>query len=114
MNRLKNSVRLTGFLGSNPETKVLDNNRSLARVSIATNERYRNAHGDWVTDTQWHNLVFWGSQAVFAQKSLTKGSEICVEGKLVNRQYVDKDGVTRYVTEINVNEVLQLNRKPEK
>lgn len=113
MNTLKNSVRLTGFLGSNPEVKTFTNNRSLARVSIATNERYRNGQGEWVTDTQWHNLVFWGRQAVFAEKSLTKGSEISIEGKLVNRQYVDKEGVTRYVTEINVNEVLQLNRKPE-
>ncbi|MGK6352639.1 single-stranded DNA-binding protein [Parapedobacter sp. DT-150] len=113
MNTLKNSVRLTGFLGSDPDVKTFTNNRNFARVSIATNERYRNSQGEWVSDTQWHNLVFWGRQAVFAQKSLTKGSEICVEGKLVNRQYVDKDGVTRYVTEVNVNEVLQLNRKPE-
>jgi len=112
-NTLKNSVRLTGFLGSNPEVKTFANNRSLARVSIATNERYRNGQGEWVTDTQWHNLVFWGRQAVFAQKSLTKGSEIAIEGKLVNRQYVDSEGITRYVTEINVNEVLQFNRKPE-
>ncbi|WP_257669344.1 single-stranded DNA-binding protein [Parapedobacter tibetensis] len=113
MNKLKNSVRLTGFLGSNPEVKTFNNNRSLARVSIATNERYRNVQGEWVTDTQWHSLVFWGKQAAFVEKSLTKGSEIAVEGKLVNRQYVDKDGVSRYVTEVNVYEVLQLNRKPE-
>lgn len=113
MNTLKNSVRLTGFLGNHPEVKTFSNNRNLVRISIATNERYRNSQGEWVTDTQWHNLVFWGRQAVFAEKSLTKGSEITIEGKLVNRQYVDKDGVTRYATEINVNEVLQLNRKPE-
>lgn len=113
MNILKNSVRLTGFLGSDPDVKTFDSNRTLARVSIATNERYRNGQGEWVTDTQWHTLVFWGKQALFAQKSLSKGSEIAVEGKLVNRQYVDKDGVTRYVTEVNVNEILQFNRKPE-
>jgi len=113
MNTLKNSVRLTGFLGSNPEVKTFSNDKTLARVSIATHERYRNGQGEWITDTQWHNLVFWGKQALFAQKSLSKGSEIAVEGKLVNRQYVDKDGVTRYVTEINVNEILQFNRRPE-
>ncbi|MBD4807377.1 single-stranded DNA-binding protein, partial [Xanthomonas citri pv. citri] len=72
-----------------------------------------NGQGEWVSDTQWHNLVFWGRQAVFAEKSLTKGSEIAIEGKLVNRQYVDKEGITRYVTEVNVNEVLLLSRKPE-
>ncbi|WP_353127699.1 single-stranded DNA-binding protein [Parapedobacter pyrenivorans] len=113
MAALKNSVRLTGFLGNNPEMKTFNENRNLARVSLATNDRYRNSQGEWVADTQWHQLVFWGRQATFAQKALTKGSEISIEGKLVNRQYVDKDGATRYVTEVNVKEVLQLNRKPE-
>ena len=113
MASLKNSVRLTGFLGRNPEMKTLNENTTLARVSLATNERYRNDQGEWATNTQWHNLVFWGRQAAFAGKALTKGSEIAIEGKLVNRQYVDNDGVTRYVTEVNVKEVLQLNRKPE-
>ncbi len=113
MSKLKNEVRLTGFLGSDPETKTVGNNQTLTRVSIATHERYRNKQGEWITETQWHQLVFWGKQAQFAHKSLTKGSEIAVAGKLVNRQYVDKEGITRYVTEVNVNEVLQLNRKPE-
>ena len=113
MNTLKNSVRLTGFLGTDPEIRTFSDDKTLARVSIATNERYRNAQGEWVTDTQWHNLVFWGKLALFAQKSLTKGSEIAIEGKLVNRQYVDKEGVTRYVTEVNVHEILQFDRKPD-
>ncbi|WP_262248915.1 single-stranded DNA-binding protein [Parapedobacter soli] len=113
MASLKNSVRLTGFVGRAPELKTFGENKNLARVSLATNERYRNEQGEWATNTQWHHLVFWGRQAAFAEKSLTKGSEIAVEGKLVNRQYVDKDGITRYVTEVNVKEVLQLNRSPE-
>ena len=113
MTALKNSVRLTGFLGGSPEMKTFSEHRSLARVALATNERYRNGQGEWVTDTQWHLLVFWGRKADFAQKALTKGSEISIEGKLVNRQYVDKEGATRYVTEVNVKEVLQLNRKPD-
>lgn len=110
MNTLKNSVRLTGFLGSAPEVRTFGNDKSLARVAIATNERYRNQDGEWLTDTQWHNLVFWGRKAVFASESLSKGTEVSIEGKLVNRQYVDKDGVTRYNTEITVNEVLILTR----
>ncbi len=115
MNTLKNSVRLTGFLGSAPEVKSFGNDKSLARVSIATNERYRNQQGEWVTDTQWHNLVFWGRKAIFASESLSKGTEVSIEGKLVNRQYQDKNGVMRYSTEVNVNEVLILTRseKPE-
>ncbi len=115
MNTLKNSVRLTGFLGNAPEVKTFGDDKSLARVSIATNERYRNQQGEWITDTQWHNLVFWGRKAVFASESLFKGTEVSIEGKLVNRQYVDREGNTRYSTEITVNEVLVLNRRePEK
>ena len=113
MASLKNTVRLTVCVGKNPEMKSLNENMSLARVSLATNERYRNEQGEWATNTQWHNLVFWGRQAAFVGKALTKGSEIAIEGKLVNRQYVDKDGITRYVTEVNVKEVLQLSRKPD-
>ena len=113
MNALKNSVRLTGFLGGSPEVKTISDDKSLARVSIATHTRHRNSAGEWTTDTQWHNLVFWGKQATFAGQRLKKGSEIAVEGKLVNRQYVDKNGITRYVTEISVHEVLLLSRHPD-
>lgn len=111
MNTLKNSVRLTGFLGNDPEMKKFGENKSMARVSIATNEYYKNGQGEWVTDTQWHNLVFWGKLAVFAGESLTKGIEIAIEGRLINRSYADKDGVQRYVTEVVVNEVQQFPRK---
>lgn len=111
MNSLKNSVRLMGFLGNDPEIKKYGDNKSLARVSIATNERYKNKDGEWVSDTQWHNLVMWGRQAVFAEKSLEKGAEVAIEGKLVNRAYIDKEGITRYYTEVVVNEVLSFTRK---
>jgi single-strand DNA-binding protein len=111
MNSLKNSVRLMGFLGNDPEIKRYGDNKSLARVSIATNERYKNKEGEWVSDTQWHNLVMWGRQAVFAEKSLEKGTEVAIEGKLVNRAYIDKEGITRYYTEVVVNEVLSFTRK---
>lgn len=111
MNSLRNSVRLMGFLGNDPEIKRYGDNKSLARVSIATNERYKNKEGEWVSDTQWHNLVMWGRQAVFAEKSLEKGTEVAIEGKLVNRAYIDKEGITRYYTEVVVNEVLSFTRK---
>jgi len=110
MSTLKNSVRLTGFLGNNPDVKKFGENKSLARVAIAVNERYKNHQGEWLTDTQWHNLVFWGKQAVFAEKSLAKGSEISIEGKLINRSYLDKEGNTKWVTEIVVHEVQTLQR----
>ena len=111
MNTLRNSVRLVGNLGMDPEVKSFDNNRKLAKVSIATNETYKNDKGERITDTQWHNLVAWGSQAKFAEDFLKKGDEIAIEGKLSSRSYVDKDGNKKYVTEIVVNEFLKLGNK---
>ena len=83
----------------------------MTRVPLATNERYRNADGEWMTDTQWHNLIFWGKNGVFAEKTLKKGTEISVDGRLVNRSYVDREGATRYVTEVVVNEALLIQRR---
>lgn len=111
MNSLKNSVRLMGFLGNDPELRTFENERKLVRVSLATNESYKNGDGEWITDTQWHNLVMWDTQAAFADKNLEKGSEISVEGRLVNRSYTDRDGVRRFFTEVVVNKVLSMTRK---
>lgn len=113
MTVLKNSVRLIGFLGSDPEIKTFGDNRTVARVSIAINDSYKNKEGEWVTDTQWHNLVMWGAQAQFAEKKLEKGSEILVEGKLINRSYTDFEGVTRYFTDIKVNEIQIIKNKDQ-
>lgn len=83
----------------------------MARFSMATNESYRNAQGDRVTETQWHNLIVWGKLADIAERFLIKGKEVAVEGKLINRSYNDKEGNKRYVTEIQVNELLLLGTK---
>ncbi|MDO3627241.1 single-stranded DNA-binding protein [Mucilaginibacter sp. BT774] len=111
MNTLKNSVRLVGNLGMDPEVKSFDNNRKLAKIAIATNEIYKNDKGEKVTDTQWHNLLLWGAQAKLAEEILKKGDEIAIEGKLASRSYVDKDGNKRYVTEVVVNEFLKIGLK---
>ena len=108
MNSLKNSVRLVGHLGNDPDVKTFDNNRKLARFSIATNESYKNNKGDKVTETQWHNLVAWGSQAKFIGDYLKKGDEVAIEGKLTNRSWVDKDGSKRYMTEVVLNDFIKL------
>jgi single-strand DNA-binding protein len=99
MNTLRNSVRLVGNLGMDPEVKTFDTNKKLARLSIATNDSYKNDKGERITDTQWHNLVFWGAQAKLAEDLLKKGDEVAIEGKISNRSYVDKDGVKRYTNE---------------
>ena len=111
MYALKNKVQLIGNLGNNPEIKTLDGGKKVARFSIATNESYRNAKGEKVTETQWHNLVAWGKVAEIAEKYLNKGSEVAIEGKLTNRNYNDKDGNKKYITEVQINEILMLGEK---
>ena len=110
MNTLRNSVRLVGNLGMDPEVKSFDNNKKLARLSIAINESYKNDKGEKITETQWHNVVMWNTQAKFAEDYLKKGDEIAVEGRLSSRSYTDKDGNKRFVTEVVANEFIKLNR----
>lgn len=114
MNNLKNCVRLMGNLGSAPEVKTTANGKKLAKFSLATNEVYVDQSGKRVSETQWHNLVAWGKQAEVAEKFLNKGKEIAIEGKLTNRSYTDKNGQKRYVTEIQVHEILLLGNAPAK
>ncbi len=109
MNNLRNSVRLIGNLGMNPEVKEVGNNKLLAKFSIATTESFKNDEGEKISDTQWHNLVAWGNQAKIAEKYLKKGNEVAIEGKLTSRSYNDKDGVKRFITEIIVHEILMIN-----
>ena len=111
MYALKNKVQLIGNLGNNPEVKTLDGGKKMARFSVATNETYKNTKGEKVVETQRHNLVAWEKVAEIAEKYLQKGSEVALEGKLMNRTYNDKDGNKKYVTEIQVNELLLLNKE---
>ena len=113
MNTLRNKVQLIGNLGQNPEVKELNGGKKVAKFSLATNETYRNKAGEKVTDTQWHNLVAWGKTAEVIEKYLKKGSEVAIEGKILNRNYTDKEGVKRYVTEIQVSDLLMLGGKKD-
>jgi single-strand DNA-binding protein len=111
MYALKNKVQLIGHLGAAPEIKTLDGGKKMARFNIATNESYKNAQGEKITETQWHNLVAWGKVADIAEKYLTKGKEVVIEGKLVSRSYNDKEGTKKYITEVQVNELLLIGEK---
>ena len=111
MNALKNKVQLIGNLGNVPEVRNTESGKKLARFSIATSETYRNAKGEKVKETQWHNLIAWGKVAEIAEKYLTKGTEVAIEGKLMNNNYTDKDGNKKYSTEIQVHELLLLGSK---
>jgi single-strand DNA-binding protein len=111
MYALKNKVQLIGKLGNNPEVKTLGDGKKMVRFSVATNETYRNAKGEKTVETQWHNLIAWGKVAEIAEKFLHKGTEVAIEGKLINKSYTDKDGNKKYSTEVQVNELLLLGEK---
>jgi single-strand DNA-binding protein len=106
MSTLRNKVQLIGNVGNDPEILHMESGKILAKFSIATNESYKNAKGEKITDTQWHNIVAWGKTAEIVEKYLSKGNEVAIEGKLTNRNYEDKDGNKKYFTEL-VDEVVK-------
>lgn len=107
---LKNSVQLIGNIGKDIALSTFDKGTKKVSLVIATNDYYTNNNGEKVKQTEWHNLVAWGKTAELMSESLTKGNEIAIQGKLSSRSYDDKEGVTRYITEIIVNEFYKLNR----
>ena len=113
MNTLRNKVSLIGRLGAQPEVVTFDSGRSLARFSLATNESYKDAKGEWQENTQWHNINAWGKTADLVAKLLSKGQEVVVEGKIVNNNYETKEGEKRYGTSIELNEFLLISSKEE-
>lgn len=110
MNALKNKVQLIGNLGQDPEIVTMENGTKLAKFSLATTESYKNAKGEKVDDTQWHNIVAWGKTAEIVENYLTKGKQVAVEGKLTHRSYETKEGDKRYITEVRCNELLMLGK----
>ncbi len=110
MNAIKNRVQLIGNLGQDPEIVNMENGGKLAKFSIATSETYKNAKGEKVEDTQWHNVVAWGKTAEIVENFLTKGKQVAVEGKLVHRSYETNEGEKRYITEVKCNELLMLGK----
>lgn len=110
MKSVRNSVQLIGRLGKDPEVKTFGKSQK-ATFSIATSETYKNAKGEKVEDTQWHNIVIWGKLADIAGQYLKKGAEVAVEGKLVHRIFETDKGEKRFITEINVNDLAMLGGK---
>ena len=110
MKTLKNRVQLIGRLGRDPEIKELKNGQHVARFSLATTETFKTTEGEKKQDVQWHNIVAWNKLAEIAAEYLTKGAEIAVDGQIKYKIFDDRDGNTRYYTEIIVNELLMMNK----
>jgi single-strand DNA-binding protein len=96
-----NKVEIQGFLGRDAEERTFESGRSLITLNVATNESYKNAKGEWITNTTWHAVTHWRTKKDEAlMESLKKGALISVVGKLNTRKYTDKQGQDRYITEV--------------
>jgi single-strand DNA-binding protein len=120
MTSLKNRVILIGHLGQNPETKNIDGGKKVTRFTMATDDSHKNSDGQRISEATWHNIVAWNGLADIADRFLKKGRQVAVEGRLTYRSYEDKKGVTKYITEIILDDLVLLgsgkgngNRKDE-
>ncbi|MDF9795890.1 single-strand DNA-binding protein [Catalinimonas alkaloidigena] len=111
MNAMKNRVQLIGRLGQDPEVRTLNSGRMVAQFSLATSEVYKNSAGERVQDTQWHQVIAWGKLAEISENLLIKGQEVVVEGKISYRNYEDKNGIKRYVTEIIASDIMLVGKR---
>jgi len=108
-----NKVILVGNLGKDPEVRHLEGGSTVASFSLATSESYTDRRtNEKITQTEWHNVVAWRKTAEFVEKYLSKGRQVYVEGKLKTRNWTDKEGLTRYTTEIVADTVQPLGSRP--
>lgn len=107
-----NKVILVGNVGQDPEIRNINNDTQVAKFTLATSESYKNKDGERITQTEWHNIVVWRGLSKVVEQYVKKGSLIYIEGKITNRSY-EKDGQTRYFTEIVANELKLLGKRSE-
>ena len=107
-----NKVILIGNVGSEPEVQYVQENVPVAKFRLATNESYKSKEGEKITNTEWHNVVIWRGLAKVVEQYVKKGSKLYIEGKLTTRQY-EKDGQTKYFTEIVGRNMIMLDRKED-
>jgi single-strand DNA-binding protein len=106
-----NKVTLIGNLGKDPEVRHLESGSAVARITLATNESYKDKDGAWQSQTEWHTVVAWRNLAEKAEKELKKGSLVYVDGRLKSRQYKDSSGIERYITEVEALTLKSLDKK---
>ena len=108
-----NKVILIGNLGADPESREMPDGTKLTKFSIATTERYTNKEGERISNTEWHNIVLWRGLAEVAEKYLKKGDSVCIEGKLKTRSWEDENGIKKYATDIQGDNMTMLGSKRE-
>jgi single-strand DNA-binding protein len=112
--RSLNRVQLIGNLGKDPEIKYTPQGTPVAKITIATNERYKDKSGEWQDRTEWHNVVLWQRMAEIAGEYLKKGGKVYIEGRLQTRSWDDKQtNQKRYMTEIVASDMILLGGRGE-
>ncbi|WP_457653469.1 single-stranded DNA-binding protein [Rhodocaloribacter sp.] len=106
-----NKVILIGNLGQDPELRYTGNGTAVCNMRLATSESYKDANGEWVEKTEWHTVVAWSRLAEICNEYLKKGSQVYFEGSLQTRSWEDRDGNTRYTTEVKAREMLILGSR---
>jgi single-strand DNA-binding protein len=106
-----NKVILVGNVGKDPVVRYFDKGVAKATFPLATSETYTNQQGETITSTEWHNIVLWRALAEVAEKTVRKGAQVYVVGKIKTRSYVDKDGNNKYITEILGDTMFVLEKK---
>lgn len=106
-----NKVILVGNVGKDPVVRYFDKGAAKASFPLATSESYTNQQGETITSTEWHNIVLWRALAEVAEKTIKKGAQVYIVGKIKTRSYVDKDGNNKYITEILADTLLLLDKK---
>lgn len=104
-----NKVILVGNLGQDPELRYTGSGTAVCNLRLATNESYKDASGEWVEGTEWHSIVAWARLAEICNEHLRKGSQVYFEGSIQTRTYDDKDGNTKYATEVKAREMMMLS-----
>lgn len=113
MARSVNKVILIGNLGKDPELRYAPSGSAVATFSLATSEQWKDQEGNPQERTSWHNIVVWGKLAEIASEYLKKGRKVYLEGRLQYRDYEDKNGNKRYVTEVVVNDLVMLGSRQD-
>jgi single-strand DNA-binding protein len=109
-----NKVTLLGNLGKDPEVKFTPQGTAVAKLTLATNERYKDKEGQWQDRTEWHNVVLWQRLAEIAGEYLKKGSKVYIEGRLQTRSWEDKQtNQKKYMTEVVANDLVLLGGRGE-
>jgi len=108
-----NKVILVGNVGKDPEVRYLEGGSAVCKFPLATSETYKNKSGERISTTEWHNIVLWRGLAEIAEKYVKKGNQLYIEGRIRTMSYTDKEGNTRYITEITGDNMTMLGKRSD-